>query len=222
MSGTTLITGFGPSGFVTLDSINDAGQMAGYVTNLAGNSTHAFLLPNGPFGPEVDLGPSSINVGVFVNNAGEVAFTSVESGHLELYQNGSLTSPGDLVVSDINNLGQVVGEGRLYAGGQISDLNDLISPTSGWTIDYSTSINDAGQIVGWGEAPGGAGAHGLLLTPVPEPSSLNMFGLGSVAIAIWYLRRRFFVITTLHRVCDTKSGIQKRTKSSAKRSFNLR
>lgn len=45
----------------------------------------------------------------------------------------------------------------------MQDLNDLIPGGSGWVLRNATAINNAGQIVGWGDV--GAESHGFLLTP---------------------------------------------------------
>ncbi|MCX6664990.1 MAG: PEP-CTERM sorting domain-containing protein, partial [Euryarchaeota archaeon] len=60
----------------------------------------------------------------------------------------------------INNLGQIVGSSTtpgntaqhafLWQNGIIYDLNDFISPDSGWELIEANDINDAGQIVGYG------------------------------------------------------------------------
>ena len=61
--------------------------------------------------------------------------------------------------------------------GEMKDLNSLISPGSGWTLQEAHGINDSGQIVGWGTFNGQT--HAFLLTPsgvtpppcpVPTPS----------------------------------------------------
>jgi probable HAF family extracellular repeat protein len=47
------------------------------------------------------------------------------------------------------------------------DLNNLISPDAGMTLNYATGINNSGQIVGWGcLSPSGGRVCGYLLTPV--------------------------------------------------------
>ncbi len=46
------------------------------------------------------------------------------------------------------------------------DLNTLIDPNSGWVLNFATSINAAGQIVGRGTDPNGQ-PRGYLLTPIP-------------------------------------------------------
>lgn len=47
--------------------------------------------------------------------------------------------------------------------GQLTDLNSLIPAGSGWLLNWSTGINDAGQIIGTGTINGVS--HGFLLTP---------------------------------------------------------
>lgn len=75
--------------------------------------------------------------------------------------------------------GDVVGtsHGRaiLWHAGQVFDLNDLVTPVSGYSLLQATGINDNGWIVGHGLL-GNADA-GFLLIPVPEPCSM--------AIVIW-------------------------------------
>ena len=45
----------------------------------------------------------------------------------------------------------------------MQDLNALIPGGSGWALRNATAINNAGQIVGWGDV--GTESHGFLLTP---------------------------------------------------------
>ena len=75
----------------------------------------------------------------------------------------------------INNNGQVVGlaytgsDANPHAflwqtGAGMLDLNSLIAPSSGWTLNSATAINDKGQIVGYGNDPANQ-SHAFLLTP---------------------------------------------------------
>jgi len=66
------------------------------------------------------------------------------------------TLGGDALAGGINNLGWVVGtsftsnkaqHAFLYRNGQMQDLNDLLSPNSGWVLHVALGINDFGQIV---------------------------------------------------------------------------
>jgi uncharacterized membrane protein len=78
----------------------------------------------------------------------------------------------------INNKGQIVGRAisetwKEYAvlfdstgSGNNINLNDLINPTSGWTLHLAWAINDNGWIIGWGcnsNCP--PGQYSFLLTP---------------------------------------------------------
>lgn len=47
------------------------------------------------------------------------------------------------------------------------DLNSAIPADSSWTLMFTQSINDRGQIAGWGINPGGE-VHGYLLTPMEQ------------------------------------------------------
>lgn len=53
-------------------------------------------------------------------------------------------------------------------------------------------INDAGQIVGSGyySSTLGSGNRGFILSPVPEPSGIALFGIGLGLLAVVYRRRR--------------------------------
>jgi probable HAF family extracellular repeat protein len=75
---------------------------------------------------------------------------------------------------DINNLGQVVGgpTGDVAIWDQLNGVRrlvDLIPANSGWQLEIAFSINDAGDIVGYGQLNGQT--RGFLLTIVPEPQT---------------------------------------------------
>jgi probable HAF family extracellular repeat protein len=120
---------------------------------------------------------------------------------------------------DINNQGWVVGQaltasgalhGFLWQGGELIDLNTLVSPddpffdrpevdaSGGFTITDATAVNHGGQILATGSfrirAANGAlqqAQHSFLLTPVaavPEPATWASLALGLVAVAV--IRRR--------------------------------
>jgi probable HAF family extracellular repeat protein len=62
-------------------------------------------------------------------------------------------------------------------GGGFVDLNPLIDPLSGWTLEAANGINASGQIVGYGIGPDGD-TDAFLLTPVPEPSTGLSIAIG--------------------------------------------
>jgi probable HAF family extracellular repeat protein len=107
------------------------------------------------------------------------------------------TLGGDLSYAyGINSSGQVVGyaytaddtapHAFLYSNGSMTDLNSLIDSGSGWALRDAEAINDLGQIVGYGASPSGL-THAFLLTPIPEPGTLSLVALGTLAL----LRRAF-------------------------------
>ena len=106
---------------------------------------------------------------------------------------GTLYPGGSSEAWAINNLGQVVGEASytslgaqhafIYTGNQMYDLNNLILPGSDFvSLTVALGINDLGQIVGEGTTANGD-EDAFLLTPVPEPSTLNIVGLVAVCWA---------------------------------------
>ena len=77
---------------------------------------------------------------------------------------------------EINSLGDIVGSSDLpgmvgnshaflWKNGSMKDLNDLIPPASGWTLNSAIAINDFGMIVGTGVNPQGK-SHAFLLKPL--------------------------------------------------------
>ena len=135
-------------GVVTaITAINDSGALAGVYTPLGGTTTRAFLC-NSTL--TTDLGT--------LGGAGSEAL-------------------------GINAGGQVVGDSNaadgslhafLYKNGAMVDLNSLINPASGWTLDTAAAINDSGAIVGTGtDAADETGA--FLLTPA-MPGDANLDG----------------------------------------------
>jgi probable HAF family extracellular repeat protein len=115
-----------------------------------------------------------------INDSGQVVggpscdFSGV--GHAFLYSGGLMTDLGTLGggsssnALDINNSGQIVGiasnaipRSRAFlwtntptetGSGVMTDLNTLIDPASGWTLEHAQAINDRGQIVGRGSHNG--------------------------------------------------------------------
>ena len=67
-------------------------------------------------------------------------------------------------------------------------MNSLISPSSGWTLEDATGINNSGQICAYGTNPSGQ-TDAFLLTPVPEPSTITLL-LASAACVLGYAWRR--------------------------------
>ena len=99
---------------------------------------------------------------------------------------------------DINASGIIVGDsytadGQRHAflsdGGAMVDLNLLVDPASGWTLYGAFAINDAGQILSGAYNTAGVWQP-VLLTPVPEPSTLAFLGTGAISVFAYAWRRR--------------------------------
>jgi probable HAF family extracellular repeat protein len=87
----------------------------------------------------------------------------------------------------INSAGQIVGEvgndvlmhAFIYSGGVSTDLNSLIGPGFGLTLNSAVSINNLGEIVGYATDSSGK-THEYLLIPssIPEPSTFQSLSIG--------------------------------------------
>jgi probable HAF family extracellular repeat protein len=179
----TTLPDLGASGG-TARGINAKGQIAGYVdSDGLDNGTEANTAviwerdANGVY--------QLVNLGTFggaqatlrdINNAGQVIGSSTNglSGAAAvsnpfLYQNGQYTAIGSLggstgSVNGINEFGDVVGasqiasgsnHGYVYIGGQLTDLNDLVTTPLTYngapvTLTSAVSINNFGEIVATG------------------------------------------------------------------------
>ena len=142
--------------------INERGQVVGG-SFAADGGLHAFLSQDGVMTDLGTLGGTS--------NASQP--TLAASCNLPTHF-GTLGTTFSLA-NGINNRGQVVGRSIavngedhafLWYGGVMMDLNDSISDGTGWTLTEAASINDSGQIVGFGITSGQT--HAFLLTPIED------------------------------------------------------
>jgi probable HAF family extracellular repeat protein len=181
--------------------INNSGQVTGQFSVPYG---HAFLYSSGQLTDIGALGPSGASP-FAINDAAQIAGTSgLNNGlfHAFVYADSQMLDLGVLPGGDtsegygINDQGEVVGRSAtttasglgsehafLYMNGQMIDLNDVINSTPGFTLYDAKSISDTGLIV----ADGGGTfdtRHAFLLTPVPEPSTVILFGSGLLAIGV--------------------------------------
>ena len=149
--------------------------------------------------------------GYGINAFGQVTGEASTAGgqfHAFLYSGSAMTDLGTLpgqsgsMGQGINGSGQVTGwaygagdRGFLYSGGTMWDLVDLLDGgnplNGGWTTLYSgQGINDSGWITGYGELFADGELHAFLMTPVPEPGTLALLGLGLPLGLAWFKRRR--------------------------------
>jgi len=94
----------------------------------------------------------------------------------------------------INNSGEIVGE--YFVGGGVTPHGFLYSEGIFTPLDvpgaistYASGINDAGEIVG-SYTDANFGLHGFLASAIPEPSSLTLFGLGTLVVIGYTWRQR--------------------------------
>jgi probable HAF family extracellular repeat protein len=181
--------------------INNSGQVTGFAED-AGRFPRAFrTAPNAVIQPQDDLGSLGgkyIN-GRVINDAGQVAgsasiadesashlFRTAPNADINPATDDLGTLPGgtNIVPEDINAAGDIVGSGDrtgsaqrafVVLGSTLYDLNDLIDPSLGITLELASGINDFGDIVARGIINGGDGFDRAFLLTVPEPASSAVF-----------------------------------------------
>ena len=149
--------------------------------------------------------PAAVNSHGVIVGIGSDGFAATYDG--SLHSLGSVSGFNESEATAINSSGVIVGlllhyptftgqEPFIYQNGTMTDLNDLLPPGSGWTLEGVSGINDAGQIVGYGIDPSGA-VESYLLTPTgtPEPSAACLLAAGATGLL---LRRRRKGLTSLN------------------------
>jgi probable HAF family extracellular repeat protein len=190
----------GGSGLGEAYAINHLGWAAGWTTHFAGDRHAVYWGQRDGLGSllPTDLGTlgGRESLAYAVNDAGQAAgfsqttygtrhafLATVQNGMVDLGTLGGFES----IAYGINSTGQVVGQsdgrGFLWSQGTMTDLNDLVGPLTGWEIIGARDINDSGQIIAFGRNSLGIG-RALLLSQVPEPSSLLLISLGGMGFIL--------------------------------------
>ena len=181
--------------------INDAGQVVGEsdISPEFHAPFHPFLYSDGSMRDLGTLAGFENNSAVAINNAGLVAGYSTATDstlHAFVYRDGVMRDAGnfggsEIAIGGINEAGVFVGTAETQTGqvgfawldGALVDLNTLIDPALGWTIDAAVGINDLGQIAAHGCREWECGALRLdLANAVPEPAGFLLLLPGLCAI----------------------------------------
>jgi len=176
------------------NAINDWGDIVGMAATPQDDRFHAFLAKRGS--PLVDLGTLGgftsyaydVNTHTQVCGWSQISLVTPESrGYL--WTNGVLKTIGTLggeysAAFGLNDAGEVVGASTradgsmaavLWRDNQLTDLNTLIAPASGWDLYRAWDIDGSGVIVGEGINPQGQQRPFLLapaaLADVPATSA---------------------------------------------------
>jgi probable HAF family extracellular repeat protein len=157
--------------------INSRGEVVGW-SRVAGSTSQATYWrtsPRGSVASVVNLGSlgdgERFSQAFAISDRGWIAGESIVIGstyRAVLWRNGEIEDLGSMGANhsranDVNNRGEVVGHvgqfhnfpsfnGRAFVwqDGQMTDLNDLIAPDSGWVLRSAEGINNRGDIVGFG------------------------------------------------------------------------
>jgi len=173
----------------------------------ANNPARSFLYSNEMM---IDIGSlgGPVTFAYGINSLGHITggsllTSNMNSLHAFLYIDGQMTDIGSFGGRDcsgrgINDLDQIVGpcglpsstvyHAFLYANGAMQDLNALIDPGLGVTLENAIAINDRGYIAVNGFTSSGL-PQGYLLIPVPELGTLWLMGI-TFACLTFFIRAR--------------------------------
>jgi uncharacterized membrane protein len=167
-------------------SINDRDEGVGIAFfNYQNTSAHGFLIkPTGVIDLKTLQGGTFSNA-QWINSSGAIAGYSNSSSSGtnfiavawdpsgKIHSLGTLPGGTSSIGSGINDSNQIVGLSSTATStsdamiwtqkGGMKDLNNMIPPNSGWVLVLANSINNAGQITGYGTINGED--HAFLLTP---------------------------------------------------------
>jgi len=198
-----------PEGF-RAGAINNHGHVAG--TMITEQGQHVFTLEGGTLRELPALSdPFEWALAEAMNDHGLVVGASAQGGdtHAVLWRQGALVDLGDFGggafmsrAYGVNNGGYIVGFGTADGVGlgeqraalwnpnlEMFDINDMLQPGSGWTLTSAMGINAHRQVIALGYNSVGE-YRAVLLTPMPEPSSIAAFMASGMLLGLWLKRRR--------------------------------
>ncbi len=141
------------------NGINKSGQVVGYTRNTDNDNYNAFIW---------DSENGLQNLGILGDSGGSYALSIDDSSVAVGFSDVPLFGEDDHAFVWDETRG-------------IIDLNTLIPINSGWDyLRIARDIDNQGRIVGEGYINGQA--HGFLLTPIPEPTTLLLLGLGAMIL----------------------------------------
>lgn len=117
-----------------------------------------------------------------INNAGQIigsSRTAALERHGFLWDAGVMTDIGAFEPKAINESGAIVGErtvagqseAMLHEDGELTDLNSLLPPGTGWVLRSASEINESGQIAGEGLLNGAPRSYLLVPDGAPLPAA---------------------------------------------------
>lgn len=177
----------------SLTDLNDNDVVCGWSTGMPPGESGGFLweggvltsMGTGTFDPFQPL--SLTNNKVAAGNTGGESF---------IWESGMFVSAAGYPdrFRAMNNLKDIVGErsagderALIWLGGYSRYyLDDLTSMPTNYSLKRAAGISDTGYIVGTAKTLDGGVHSSFLLTPVPEPATMAVFGLGLFA----FLKRR--------------------------------
>ncbi|HAC91304.1 MAG TPA: hypothetical protein DCF63_11855 [Planctomycetaceae bacterium] len=204
------IGGFLPNGRSRPTAISNSGRIVGYATTATtelpfvydGGTISALpILPGYVRGEAYGLSSNGRNI------AGTSRKNYFFDSEATAWIDGRMVALGRLDFSvstalDVNDWGQVVGSvgysndpraAFLWQNGVMYNLNSLLTNAPGYYIREVFSINNFGQIVGY--AYYGEQKRSVLLSPVPEPSTLGLTAAGLVLCLVCARRKQRSVET---------------------------
>jgi len=175
-----------PDSFHSL-CMNALGQAGGWQRR--NGQTYAVVLDHDAVREIAPIPPGSNVYSMIISSSGQVAVTLDNRSQAIIWQKFGrggqwqelmgLPSQPQTVVSDLNSLGQAVGQAStlvnynafsqpnstavLWQNNRVVDLNRAIPSDLGWHLINAASINERGQIVGFGTINGHN--HAFLMTP---------------------------------------------------------